>query len=58
MDRISGFGPEDGGSIPPGFVFPYSRPDFVINNFRIVKVKSLAHSRKSSANVKTASIDY
>lgn len=21
MDRISGFGPEDGGSIPPGFVF-------------------------------------
>ena len=20
MDRISGFGPEDGGSIPPGFV--------------------------------------
>lgn len=38
MDRISGFGPLDGGSIPPGFVIIYVSHDFSQKHWRAILI--------------------
>ena len=51
MDRISGFGPADGGSIPPGFILTYIlTTNFLItDSFHLIMGKTLNQRAKERA---------